>query len=192
VILHRNVVDSTECDRLLSVSGAGPHSRLQRRTMSMPNRIFTVATASLASALMLLLLGGRGSAAPKNTGGQCKIDHDVCWKIGCKGFTGKLLDQCYTDCDVRLANCLGGATKNEAKPNKDAKPKKGIDGTPSGTWLPNPPKKGIDGTPSTSKWVPNSPAKGTGVPSIPASGTWNPSPGSSAKAPILRSGSGRR
>jgi hypothetical protein len=141
----------------------------------MPNRISTVATASLASALILLLLGDRGSAAPKNTDGQCKIDHDVCWKIGCKGFTGKLLDQCYTDCDVRLANCIGGATKKEAKPNNDAKP-----------------KKGIDGTPSTSKWVPNSPVKGKGVPSVPAGGTWNPSPSSGAKGPILKSSGGRR
>jgi hypothetical protein len=79
----------------------------------------------------------------------------------------------------------------KAKAN-DPKPKKGIDGTPSGTWVPNSPKKGIDGTPSTSKWVPNSPAKGKGVPSIPAGATWNSSPSSGAKGPILRSSSGRR
>jgi hypothetical protein len=37
----------------------------------MPNRN---ATASLASALILLLLGGRDSAAPKLTHEECEID----------------------------------------------------------------------------------------------------------------------
>jgi hypothetical protein len=159
----------------------------------MPNRIVTVATASIASALMLLLLEGRGSAAPKLTREECKIDYDVCSNIGCKGFTGRLLSQCTADCDLRFVKCNQQATKKEAKPTNDAKPKKGIDGTPSTSkWVPNSPKKGIDGTPSTSKWVPNSPAKGKGVPSVPAGGTWNPSPSSGAKGPILRSSGGRR
>jgi hypothetical protein len=175
----------------------------------MPNRISTVAMASLASALMLLLLEARGSAAaPKNTRQQCEIDYDVCWRIGCKGFTGKELGRCTADCDLRLVKCNQEATKKEAKPNNDAKPKKGINGVPTGTWVPNSPKKGIDGTPtgtwvpnspkkgiggtSSGQWVPNSPSKGKGVPSVPAGGTWNPSASSSAKGPILRSGSGRR
>jgi uncharacterized membrane protein len=157
--------------------------------MSMPNRISTVATASLASALILLLPGARGSAAPKKTGEECEIDYKVCLK-GCNGPAGDLGERCRAACDLTLVKCHQQAPK-KAKPNNEAKPKKGIDGTPSGTWVPNSLKKGINGTPS-GQWVPNSPAKGKGVPSVPAGGTWNPSPSSGAKGPTLRSSGGRR
>jgi|KBSSwiStaDraftv2_1062776.scaffolds.fasta_scaffold29363_3 uncharacterized membrane protein len=140
--------------------------------MSMPNRISTVATASLASALILLLPGARGSAAPKKTGEECEIDYKVCLK-GCNGPAGDMGERCRAACDLTLMKCHQQAPK-KAKPNNEAKPKKGIDGTPSG------------------QWDPNSPAKGKGVPSVPAGGTWNPSPSSGAKGPTLRSSGGRR
>lgn len=44
----------------------------------MPNRTSTVATAGLASALILLLLGGQGSAATKLTKAQCGAKHQTC------------------------------------------------------------------------------------------------------------------
>jgi hypothetical protein len=147
---------------------------MQRRKMSMPNRISTVATASLASALILPLLEGRGSAAPKLTQEECGISHKVCIK-GCTGPVFDLGPKCINACDVDLANCLGKAPQKKAKPNQDAKPKKGIDPT-------QPPLK----------WVPNSRAKGKGVPSVPNGGTWTPSPSSGAKAPTFRSSGGRR
>ena len=106
-------------------------------------------------------------------------------------------------CNKQYNNCTkanpqspgsNNSPKGEGGPGakqNDAKPKKGIDGAPSGTWVPNSSKKSIDGTQPPLKWVPNSSAKGKGVPSVPAGGTWNPSPGSGGNAQNLRSG-GRR
>jgi len=51
----------------------------------MRNRISAVATASLASALILLLLGGRVSAAANLTREDGRISRDVCWQIRCNG-----------------------------------------------------------------------------------------------------------
>ncbi|HWE19976.1 MAG TPA: hypothetical protein VG758_22805 [Hyphomicrobiaceae bacterium] len=223
----------------------------------MPNRIWTVATASLASALqrlqreasgpctdqvkgkqeanlrkaairtiapaalataLLALASGWDAAQSKSNVDPCTQRFTACLKRCDQRYGGgsdyfkktgrdgtlSCLDR---TCSPQKRNCeaqnpkspkSSPSPKGEGSPGakqNDAKPKKGIDGTSSGTWVPKAKqndakqKKGIDSTSST--WVRNSQAKGKRVPSVPAGGTWNPSPSSSGKAQNLKSG-GRR
>jgi hypothetical protein len=157
----------------------------------MPNHIRIVAAVSLTSALIFLLPGGRGSAAPKLTHEECEIDYKVCVK-GCKGPAGDLGPRCTADCDFNLVNCHSQAPdKGAGRPNKA-----GNQSPPSGSAKPNAakPKKGFNGTPLPvgGKWVPTSPSKGLGGTRVPPSGTWNPSSSSGGNGPILKSRGGQR
>ena len=118
----------------------------------------TVATFAAMAAL------SAGSTAPMAQAVTCEGQFAICLKT-CTHFA------CKRKCNGPYQLCLyskketykpggAGATQN------DAKPKKGIDGTPSG------------------QWVPNSPGKG--VPNVPAGGTWNPSPNSGGRAQNLK------
>jgi hypothetical protein len=107
-------------------------------------------------------------------------------EASCEGQRVLCLKACHHPGDLCNMHCNGPyqfCRSNKKEPHNpggagakqnDARPKKGIDPSNTGTW------------------VPNSPAKGKGVPSVPAGGTLTPTPSSGAKGPILRSSGGRR
>jgi hypothetical protein len=151
--------------------------------------IRTVAPAALATVL-LVLPSSWDSAQSKPKANVCELRFTACVKRCDERYhdsfekTGRNQTLSCIDrtCAKQRDNC---ARDNPKSPNS---PK--ADGSPGAKQNDAKPKKGIDGTPS-GQWVPNSPAKGKGVPGVPAGGTWNPSPNSGGKAQNLKSG-GRR
>src|SRR5262245_20065969 len=129
----------------------------------MPRRLRMVALGSLATALILVLPGGQGSAL---TNKQCWGRHKVCID---RCHLGHYTGPCEWACDAKVMDCFGSGPKQGTWGRPDS-PKKGIDGASSATWVPDSPKKGIDGA-SSATWVPNSPKKGINGTS---SGTWVP------------------
>jgi hypothetical protein len=124
----------------------------------------TVATFAAMAAL------SAGSTAPEARGQTpCQKRLTNCQKAcdvscGLKVCTRR----CDHNCEVNFMRCTDKLPP-KAKPNNDAKPKKGIGGGPSGTWT--------GGAPSGT-WTPSKKGIGGGT------YTWTPSPG--VKGPIKR------
>jgi hypothetical protein len=131
-------------------------------------RLLTVALATLVAATLLTA----ASTAPEARGRSCQTKLSVCYSACDRSCSLAICTRrCDRGCDNAFLKCWE-KLHPQAKAN-------------------DPPKNGIDGT-SSGTWVPNSPTKGKGIPSVPAGGTWNPSPNSGAKGTILRSNGGRR
>jgi hypothetical protein len=133
------------------------------------HRSLAAAVATFAAMAAL----SAGSTAPKAQVGKCEAQRASCLEACHRGYfvCNKQCGGQYRFC--RYQKSQGG---RDYRPNRgpgakqdDAKPKKGIGGTSSGTW------------------VPSSQAKGKGVSSVPAGGTWNPPPSSGGNGPNLRS-----
>ena len=160
------------------------HAGRQRYSMHRP-------LAAALATLMAAAVMSAASTAPEARKQTCGLKLAWCL-FDC---TGHVRDDFRRACISRCNNSYTSCHHDEeyhSKAKANDPPKKGIDGTSSGTWVPNSPKKGINGTQPPLKWIPNSPAKGKGIPSVPAGGTWTPSPSSGAKGTILRSSGGRR